>query len=121
VMTYSQSTGKLTLDEALFTIGYAGHGAGLNNPAMQDQVMIGPLPQGFYSIGEAYDNPHTGPHTMNLTPDPANHMFGRSLFRIHGDNGAMNHTASDGCIIVQLPARMKIVGMEPKPRLQVIA
>jgi hypothetical protein len=26
-------------------------------------------------------------------------MFGRSGFRIHGDNASANHTASDGCII----------------------
>jgi hypothetical protein len=78
---------------------YAGHGGGVNNPAMQDQHDIGPLPQGLYGMTALIDSPHTGLSTIILEPDPANRMFGRSGFRIHGDNGAGNRTASDGCII----------------------
>jgi hypothetical protein len=35
-------------------------------------------------------------------------MFGRSGFFIHGDNQAMNHTASEGCIILPHAARIAI-------------
>lgn len=45
---------------------------------------------------------------MNLDPDDGNEMFGRSLFRMHGDNAAMNHTASDGCIIMGLAVRLEV-------------
>ena len=45
------------------------------------------------------DSPRTGVRTIILEPDPANRMFGRSGFRIHGDNAHANRTASDGCII----------------------
>jgi hypothetical protein len=35
-------------------------------------------------------------------------MFGRSGFLIHGDNAEMNHTASDGCIILSHDIREQI-------------
>lgn len=106
--TYSQSTGELAQDGQHLATGYSGRDSGLNNPGAQQQVGVGPLPQGLYTIGPAYDNPHTGPITLNLEPDPANQMFGRSLFRIHGDTAAMNHTASDGCIILPKVVRLAI-------------
>ncbi len=106
MFSYSQSTGVLT-DEAgdVVGAGYAGNGDGLNNPDMQCTQGVGPLPQGVYTIGEPHNSPSTGRVTMNLEPDPSNDMCGRSLFRIHGDNPAMNHTASDGCIIMPLNIR----------------
>jgi hypothetical protein len=97
--TYHQSTGVLDHNGAPLLTGYAGHGAGLNDPAMQDQHDIGPLPQGMYTMTALIDSPHTGVATIILDPNPVNQMFGRSGFRIHGDNEAANHTASDGCII----------------------
>ena len=97
--TYHQSTGVLDRDGAVILTGYAGHGDGVNNPAMQDRHDIGPLPQGRYTMIALLDSPHTGLATIILDPDPGNRMFGRSGFRIHGDNAAANHTASDGCII----------------------
>jgi len=96
---YFQSSGRLERDRVLLLVGYAGHGPGLNDPAFQNQHDIGPLPQGRYTMTALIDSPHTGLATIILDPDPANHMFGRSGFRIHGDNGAANQTASDGCII----------------------
>jgi hypothetical protein len=97
--TYRQSTGLLARDGVALLNGYAGHGAGVNNPAMQDQHDIGPLPEGRYVMTALINSPHTGLATIILDPDPANRMFGRSGFRIHGDNSAANRTASNGCII----------------------
>lgn len=108
---YSQSTGQLTHVDAdgnsdyTATGGYSGYGAGLNNPAMQSVQAqqpgdpAGPIPQGLYSIGFPHYSPNTGPGTLNLTPLPGTNTFGRTLFRIHGDNRAGNHSASQGCII----------------------
>jgi hypothetical protein len=96
---YHQSSGQLERPDLPPLPCYSGHGAGLNNPAMQDQHDVGPLPQGRYTMTALIDSPHTGLSTIDLNPDPENHMFGRSGFRIHGDNGAHNHTASEGCII----------------------
>jgi hypothetical protein len=97
--TYCQSTGVLDHDGVPLLNCYAGHGAGVNNPAMQGQHDVGPLPQGRYTMTSLVDSPRTGLATIILDPDPANQMFGRSGFRIHGDNPAVNRTASDGCII----------------------
>jgi type VI secretion system (T6SS) effector TldE1-like protein len=97
--TYHQSTGLLARNGATVLTCYAGHGAGVNNPAMQNQHDIGPLPQGRYVMTALVDSPHTGLATIILDPHPANQMFGRSGFRIHGDNSAANRTASNGCII----------------------
>lgn len=97
--SYSQSTGQLARDGAPVLLCYAGHGLGVNNPAMQDQHDIGPLPQGRYTMTALIDSPHTGLATIILEPDDSNLMFGRAGFRIHGDNAACNQTASNGCII----------------------
>lgn len=94
-------TGRMYRDGELFAIGYAGRYGGKNNPAMQNVHEIGPLPVGIYRIGDAYNHPHLGPLTMNLTPDAANEMFGRSDFRIHGDYiGDLGQLASKGCIVL---------------------
>ncbi|MEP6715715.1 MAG: tlde1 domain-containing protein [Terriglobia bacterium] len=97
--TYHQSTGALLHNGVPLLTGYAGHGIGLNNPAMQDKHDIGPLPLGRYRMTMLFDSPRTGLATIVLDPDPANLMFGRAGFRIHGDNSFNNRTASDGCII----------------------
>lgn len=88
--------------------GYAGHGEGLNNPAMTGTPDVGPLPPGTYHIGPHEDNPHVGRFAMRLTPDAKNKMFGRSGFFIHGDNPKLNHSASDGCIILPRSVRNDI-------------
>ena len=107
---YSQSSGLLKkADGSVFAQCYSGHGDGLNNPQMQGIHDVGPLPQGKYAMSALIDSPHTGRATVVLDPDPANSMFGRSGFRMHGDNLASNHTASDGCIIVPgIAARLAI-------------
>lgn len=109
---YSQSTGLLEYDEEQIARGYSGHGAGLNNPAMQNVRMVGPVPQGKYTICPANDaHPHLGPVAMELTPWNGNAMFLRSGFFIHGDNAEMNHTASDGCIILPRDVRERIAAL----------
>ena len=78
--------------------GYSGRGEGRNNIEKVKVRMVGPIPPGCYRIGPAYAHARLGPVTMNLDPVPGTAMFGRSLFRIHGDNAA--HDASNGCIIL---------------------
>ena len=113
--TFQISTGKLSHNGALLGTGWAGHDAGRNNVDMQNVPDIGPLPCGKYKIGKAYHHPKLGPFTMDLTPDPANEMYGRSLFRMHGaaaDNPAtpINEflESSHGCIIQMRPVREKV-------------
>lgn len=106
--TYKQSTGEfLKPDGTRLAFGFAGNGVGLNNPTMQAQHNLGPLPQGLYTMTAFEENDsHTGMCTIILVADPTNTMFGRDLFRIHG---SVNLTSaglsaflksSDGCIIL---------------------
>jgi hypothetical protein len=88
--------------------GYSGNGEGLNNPAMQNAHAVGPLPQGSYTIQPPHADPKVGPIAMRLAPAPANEMFGRGDFLIHGDNAQANHTASEGCIVLAHDARVAI-------------
>lgn len=112
--TYSQSSGQLTdPDGELVATGYAGgnRGAnpeGKNNPDAQDQPCIGPLPQGVYTFSRTEDSPKLGPFAILLDPDPGNEMYGRSVFRMHGDSIAHPGCASEGCIIMPRAVREKV-------------
>ena len=119
VWEYSQGSRQMTyVNDAtgarnVVGIGYAGQNAGLNNPNSQNVAGTskssngGPLPQGEYIIGPGHYSPTTGQNTMNLEPDnnPMNYLFGRSLFRIHGDNSSNNNSASEGCVVIGPGAR----------------
>ncbi len=116
---YYQSTGQLLhVDDNRYAdyvaTGYAGNGAGLNNPAMQNANGIGPLPQGNYTIQPQQDNttngprPHKLPASMRLTPNPANQMNGRAGFLIHGPHSNDHHDSSNGCPIFAKNVRDKI-------------
>lgn len=105
--TYRQSTGELLQDDTFEGTGYSGTGEGHNNPDMQDVHDVGPLPTGTYKIGAAYDDIGAlGPCVMALEPSEDMETFGRSAFRIHGDN--VQHDASHGCIILGPAIRRKI-------------
>lgn len=102
---YDQSSGLIRLNGAFMGKGYAGTGAGRDNPDMEHVSYIGPIPRGTYDIGQPYTHPTLGPIVMNL--DPVGHNArGRTLFRIHGDNSA--NDASEGCIILGRAIREKI-------------
>ena len=102
---YEQSNGHLyDPDGAMVAICYSGGDGGkrpdgVNNHKLQDQHNIGPLPCGTYTFGTPVEHSHLGPFAIPLIPDASNEMFGRSGFYCHGDTAAMNHSASDGCII----------------------
>jgi lipoprotein-anchoring transpeptidase ErfK/SrfK len=106
--TYHQSTGQIEHDGRAVGLGYSGHGDGLNNPDMEEVHDVGPIPAGSWNIGDPEDSPKLGPEAIPL--DPVGHdAHGRTGFFIHGDNMQMNHTASDGCIILARSIRDQIV------------
>jgi len=108
MVTWSQSKGVLTKNGEYWGRGYSGHGAGVNNPAMQQVRDIGPIPQGVYAIDHPYDSPNTGPFTLPLTAKNIDLCFGRSDFRIHGDSKEHPGQASHGCIILPRDVRERI-------------
>src|SRR5882724_8312006 len=80
---YNQSSGRLLDPNGLvIRFGYSGRGAGKNNPESQSLENLGPIPEGYYKIGEPHDSVTHGPFVLTLTPDPQNTMFGRSEFLI---------------------------------------
>ena len=92
----------------VYEMGYSGYRKGKDNPGMQNIHDVGPIPRGFWHIGPAHDDPHTGPITMDLIPYPGTETFGRDLFRIHGDSKSDPGNASHGCIILARDIREKI-------------
>lgn len=107
--TYEQSTGKLIdHNNMLMAEGYSGAGPGKNVSEYQDVQNVGPIPQGRYVVEAPIDSPTHGPFALPLTPDPANEMFGRSEFLIHGDGLLDPGDASRGCIILPRFARERI-------------
>lgn len=112
MVSFKISTGELFAQPdpdgvySLIGHGYSGNGDAINDPAQTDKHAHGPLPVGHYSIGSAEDRPQSvGAFALPLTPDPANQMFGRSGFFVHGDNPQQNQTASDGCVVTARPVR----------------
>lgn len=106
--TYEQKTGRfLGIDDKVMATGYSGHGAGINNPEMQNVRATGPIPRGDWHIGVAYKSASLGPVVMNL--EPVGHgALGRTLFRIHGDNSKGDRSASHGCIILPRAVRERV-------------
>ena len=108
-------------DGTMMAQGYSGaETIGKNNPKMEHLHNVGPIPVGFYTIGEAFDGSSHGPCVMRLTPDANNQMFGRDGFLIHGDLISNPGNASQGCIIMPKFVREAISTSDDK-RLEVKA
>jgi Protein of unknown function (DUF2778) len=115
---YEQTTGRLFDPDGKFLAdGYSGGGTdpentaaitGKNNPTAQNVHMIGPIPQGTWTIGEPVNSATHGRYAMMLTPDANTDTFGRDHFLIHGDSIPNPGFASDGCVIMPYDARVKI-------------
>src|SRR5947209_13197106 len=105
--TYKQSTGEMKNgDGKVIAIGYSGHLQGKNNPDLQSQHEVGPIPQGMWTVlGPPVDTTSHGPYVLHLHPDPDTNTFGRSGFLIHGDTKVHPGMASLGCIILLHDAR----------------
>lgn len=117
MLEYSQTTGRLTVFGSghFLGAGYSGFKEGRNNPDMQDTRAVGPIPRGFWRIGEAYDSARVGRRTIPLyklddaPSDDVDAVTGRSVFRIHGDNPRGDQSASRGCIILPRTIREAII------------
>jgi hypothetical protein len=122
MLTYSQSTGKLTDDNGmLWGVGYSGFGDDKNQPASQEKPGLGPIPQGRWSIGAPHDDAEVGAFAMRLLPGPNTATYGRSAFLIHGDSIVHPGRASHGCIILARSVRERIDKDNPDRILEVIA
>lgn len=119
MFTFSQTLGRmLDQDENYVGTGWSGNGLGTDNPEMEMVPNVGPLPKGKYTIGPSYHHPKLGPCTMDLLPDPANNMYGREDFRIHGaasgDTFINPGFSSEGCIVLPPGPRSTISASSDK-------
>lgn len=105
---YFQSTGELwhlsntgTDAAAYVATGYAGQGAGLNNPSMQNEIDFGPPPQGGWDIGPQQTNVTARgvalEGSMRLSPQRGTVTYGRGGFLFHRGN-LVTRNSSKGCI-----------------------
>lgn len=124
---YQQSTGELSDSTGkVVGVGYAGGNCGrnpegVNNPDMQCDKGIGPLPVGFYNPATVIDpHPQLGAFAIPLIPEPQNEMHGRGGFYMHGDKAGAAHSASEGCIIMGPLVRHAYYNSKDR-RLKVIA
>lgn len=112
---YRQTTGEMAraADGEIVSVGYSGHGAGVNNSALQNVPFVGPCPQGFYLIGDLYDSLTHGKSTRKLIPVEGTNTFGRDDLEEHGDEVTHpgQHLASLGCIIQPLATRIENAGI----------
>lgn len=107
--SYCSANGNLSRNQTFVGTGYSGIGKGLNNPALENEEGIGPLPRGSYTIEPFFDDPGgKGPLVAHLNPSHDTGTFGRAGFMIHGDNAAADHSASHGCIILARDIRQQI-------------
>jgi uncharacterized protein (TIGR03067 family) len=94
---FSQSTGKLSLNDQVICIGYSGKGAAKNNHAQQ-AVKDGPIPIGDYMLTGFRDDAELGGKIMGLLPMAGTdhfNRFGRETFAIISDTSRQS-----GCFIV---------------------
>ena len=122
-ISYSQTSGELAFhdgaNEFIIGVGWAGHGIGKNNPEYQGVKETGPLPRGWYRIGQPQLHPTVGPFALRLTPLGDTEMFGRDGFLIHGASSKNYGQESKGCIVAARSLREQIheLGVQ---RLQVV-
>lgn len=117
---YEQTSGKLYQDGVLRGTGYSGFGSDKNRPIDENIKNEGPIPEGFYVIGDAEDTKDHGPVVLPLISDPKNKMFGRAGFLIHGDSKEHPGEASHGCIIMPRSAR-ELVAKSDDRQLTVVS
>jgi len=122
--TFEITTGRL-FDPAGTEVsrGYAGGNCGKNpegrnNPDLCNVPNIGPLPPGFYTYGEPIEHSKLGAFAIPLIPDPANEMYDRKDFFMHGDTPIPGN-GSEGCIVQPRPWR-EAAHKSPDQRIQVV-
>lgn len=112
--TWDQSEGILYHNGVRVSSGYSGKGRGKNNPKLQGERGVGPIPRGRWRMMNRYDSKNVGPFTITLWRvgddkfDDFDQTTGRSAFRIHGDSIRNPGTASKGCIILPRAVRERM-------------
>jgi len=106
---YAQKTGELQQDGGHVATGYSGAGAGRNNPALEKEPNLGPIPRGDWTIvGPPANTAQHGPYVLKLEPEADTETFGRTGFLMHGDSRQSPGNASHGCIVIPRATREQV-------------
>lgn len=106
---FCSSTGGLYLNDRPVALGYSGHSEGRNNPDLEAQARVGPIPAGRWLIeGPPIDTASHGPYVLRLEPADGTNALGRSGFLMHGDSIEHPGDASLGCIIMPRATRQQV-------------
>jgi hypothetical protein len=115
-LVYHQSSGHIQTPAGDFVaIGWAGNGIGKNNPSMQGEHNVGPLPRGSYQVQPWEDeHPGLGPVVARLLQCDGE-TYGRSGFFCHGPSKDITKFGqeSEGCIVIPLAGRMAVKALAP--------
>lgn len=108
--TYSQRNGVLTRGSAYLGTGFSGRDEGYNNPDLEAEHDVGPIPRGKWMIGAPITHPELGSLAMPLAPQSGVNPFGRTGFYMHGwsVDPAKKLESSHGCICMAHPVRVGI-------------
>lgn len=82
---------------------YSGIDAGLNDPDMQGEVDVGPIPRGYWLMSRVVPKPNLAAPVIELKwlggPEPFSPLRDKNTFLIHGEGTGTPWTSSNGCII----------------------
>jgi hypothetical protein len=99
--TFKVAAGEIWRNGKLMAKGvYSGHGDAINDSSKEAMPAHGPIPRGRWLMDGVYNSAKVGPFAIILDPAPGTNAFGRSGFRVHGDNAKGDQSASEGCVIV---------------------
>jgi len=118
--TYYQHDGMLYHDGQYVGQGYSGHPPHVNDSDAENIKNVGPIPRGYWKIGEAVEHEKLG-WALPLTPNIGTETFGRDGFWVHGDEIAHpgECLASDGCMIFPLAIR-QLINSDQDKELEVV-
>ncbi len=121
---YSQRTGKLTLDGKEVGTGYSGKAKARNNPAMQNQKDVGPIPIGDYLItaGGRHHDVRINREMIGLLPVAGGNTFNRFPFETFGIIAETNPPGDppNGALVV-VPANVfNTLKTEPLTKFRVV-
>ncbi|MDR1461521.1 MAG: hypothetical protein LBI78_07750 [Campylobacteraceae bacterium] len=89
IIIYLQSGDLTHIDDAAGTRtpearGYSGNGNGINNPNLQTEGNVGPIPQGTWNVGQQRDSDHTGSWCFTFNSKNGNsYMYDNKQAKYH--------------------------------------
>lgn len=122
MLTYQVKTGILQANGAIIGKGYSGHGEGINNPDMEMDADIGPLPRGDWELkliaddnGNPIDYKGKKAPVFHVIPCSGTETFGRSGFLMHGHmsgeivGNPETEKSSLGCLVQEHATRVQVM------------